>query len=229
MGYLDGKYNGVKLLSKSDAPCRLISGAEAPERSGGIHVSDVIRRIAIALGYLKDDRDDADEAESREEWEASLPREAMLAMASGLAWEEYLARVYEGQVEFHPGEVEKDGISGSPDGVKWGYRNWGDPTIVAEFKYSEKSSNNEPIGPDGKPTPKWWMWLTQVMCYCHMLDTTRADFYVYHVRGDYRDQRKQFLKYEFEFTEAELEGNWKMIVREARAMEKEKKEAEETE
>lgn len=218
----------MKLLSKSDAPCRLISGAGAPARStGNIHVSDVIRRIAIALGYLKTGQDDADEFESHEEWEASLPREAMLAMAAGLAWEEYLARVYEGQVEFHPGEVEKDGISGSPDGLCWAENEVPGSLrlVVAEFKYSEKSSNNEPIGPDGKPTPKWWMWLTQVMCYCHMLDTTRADFYVYHVRGDYRERRKQFLKYEFEFTKAELEGNWKMIMREARAMEKEKQEA----
>lgn len=180
------------------------------KRSGGIHLSDILRKIAVSTGQLKDeDRDD------------EMPIRVFL----GLAWEQMAARLYPNMI-WQPSEVKRDGIAGSPDGYTYkgglieepdGTRHQDGELIIDEFKYTGKSLRVKGGTPDQlKDIRGEWLWMHQGMGYCNMHEY-RPDKVRYHVcwaMGNYTFPIKErYIRYLIQFSPNELEGNWKMVVK----------------
>lgn len=178
-------------------------------RTPGLHLSDVIRDLAVKSGVL-----DA-------KWlQADL---SPMMMMLGLAWEEWVSKQHS-EVVFHPGEVIRDGILMSPDGVtllggelsivRSDSRHG--KTRVNEFKYTRKSSRgfDEALR---KGSKKVWMWLVQIMSYALALDALEAFLHVLFANGDYNREdgegNPEYRIYRLLFSRIELVRNWEMVVR----------------
>lgn len=175
------------------------------KRSLGIHLSDILRKIAVSTGQLRD-----------EDREDEMPIRVFL----GMCWEQMAARLYSDMV-WQPGEVKRDGIAGSPDGFTtqhctmnpFSTEEW----IIDEFKYTAKSLRVKGGGPDDlKDIRGEWLWMHQGMGYCNM-HPDRPNKVRYHVcwaMGNYTFPIKErYVRYLVQFSKNELEGNWKMVVK----------------
>jgi hypothetical protein len=184
------------LLGSEPAAFSLRCGS-AP-RSPGLHVSSVLRSIALKIGVLKPD----DEEEELDPLNEDLPRSAVNRMAAGLAWEAW----YGPQVcdLYHPGEYCVDGLYLTPDGVSF------DPFRVIEIKYTWRSS--------AKDVSQHWVWMTQLKVYCHCMDTRLGELHACYCMGDYRGGGPLPMVHRFEFQKNELEAVWRMILNEASRM-----------
>lgn len=177
-------------------------------RSGGLHLSDVIRDVALRSGIL-----DSKYAEQSDDDQSFV-----MKVSLGLAWEDWLAANVHRDVCYHPGETMVDGISMSPDGVSFSkaLSPKDDIPTVHEFKLTWKSMKRDISGE--------WMWLAQIKGYCHAMKTTRAVLHVYWVNGDYSHDGPlsgpQYRMYGLEFTLIELSENWRMITGNADQMTK---------
>jgi len=144
-------------------------------RSPGCHASDVLKFIAEERNlYDNEDRRDG------------MPLRILL----GLGFEEAAARLYP-DMWWQPGEMEHDGVIGSPDGIShigglyqgedsdgvWQF-NLVDAPCVDEFKYSGKSMRikGAKTQADGTVAPKdikdirtEWMWVQQVQTYINLI------------------------------------------------------------
>jgi hypothetical protein len=127
-----------------------------------------------------------------------------------------------------PGEIFSDeGIAMSPDGVN--------PTEHAgeEFKSTYMSCGkgiSETVIVNGRPVEapldKFYHWFVQMMGYAKWLYVTTFILRVLFIRGDYKytkdaDGRTSpneplFKNYRIEFTQAELDANWAMLMQVAR-------------
>lgn len=122
----------------------------------------------------------------------------------GFLWEDLLTRVLADHCGARPGEVELDGIVGSPDGYD------PDSGILYEYKSTWKSVKNA--------HPKdVWKWMTQVKGYCMMLGVSTVIFHVFYIMGDYRGSGPLYRSYLFTFTERELQENWQMLKNHAKS------------
>ena len=179
-------------------------------RSGGLHVSDVLKYIALKLNMFKDaDREDG------------MPLRILL----GLGFEEQAARLYRG-MKWQPGELELDRVYMSPDGLSFlpglGY-------CVEEFKYTGKSMRVKGGRADElKDIRSEWMWMQQGMAYingyrrrvnrasaANDTEMNLARFHIcwkFGVYGEY-PQTERYRRYLVKFTDAELKGNWDMILK----------------
>lgn len=173
-----------------------------PPRSSGVHVSEIIRSIENEV-TKKGKRKPQQELSEDE-------RRRMGAYTSaGFAWEEIIRRhLVEMQITSNdryssPGEVERDGIFGTPD--------WFDieDFCVEEFKCTWRSSRRD-ISAD------FWSWWVQIKAYCWMLGVETARLRVFFVNGDYRESGPQIRQWQASFDEAELKANWKMLVQHAK-------------
>jgi hypothetical protein len=198
-----------------------------PDRSEGLHVSTLIRELALKMKYLDAQWEDA---------ELDVP-----TVSLGLAWEEYYSRMIVRRyrnMTFHPGELELDGIAMSPDGISEEdvvipiYDAYGvqvnsakvHVTRLHEFKSTKKScpSSADEIRDD----PKYWMWRCQMMAYCHALETQHATLHAFFINGNYPWMRKDNKigtvnrLFDFIFTPQELQNNWRMLTNWARDREK---------
>ena len=158
-----------------------------PLRSPGIHVSDAIKAICVAL-----EPERFSGGGDEELFQFGYTTERMIE----LAWQ---ARRRE---TIRPGEIEKDGIVGSPDAITFD----DDGMVVDEIKATWMSSTGCP------EDRKFAHWIWQIKAYCHMLQTDRARLHVFFVNGNYRDVRRaQFLSWHLLFDARELEENWRML------------------
>jgi hypothetical protein len=98
-----------------------------------------------------------------------------------------------------PGELELDGVYGSPDAVDC------DDACLMEFKVTWKSSN--------RAIESFFKYMLQVKAYCHMLGLTKCRLYVFFVCGNWKPPIPQFKAWEIEFSAHELKDNWRMLVR----------------
>jgi hypothetical protein len=196
-----GQY-GINLRSESDAP-----------RSPGIHLSGIIRRIAITRGLLKsfEDDEDLDVIIGRTHPDLVGENSRLLLVAWGVAWEEYRARRMGPGFIHQPGEISHDGISMTPDGLEF----LPDGSILLhEFKATWTSAR--------KPLEEHPMWMWQGAGYLKALSEqyqqplTRVMFHPLFMRGDYSRTGPQWPLYRpeiVEFEPEEIQSYWTMIVR----------------
>lgn len=176
-------------------PFKVSLGRDA-SRSQGLHLTDITSNIALATGKLKAEYKDRDIEESS----------GVYRVAAGLAWEEWIAPQHT-DVLFHPGEISKDGIAMSPDGVSFLNISKSQPiAVLHEFKFTWKSMRRE------SDLSGEWMWMAQMMAYCHALGTNIAELHVYWANGDYRNSGPQYKIYRIEFTDREIRENWASII-----------------
>jgi hypothetical protein len=162
-----------------------------PPRTKGVHLSDILDFIEImAFGKQK-----------------YVETEANAYYAElGFIWEEWVKREHlHAHVDdcYYSGEVEQDGIIGSPDGVSL------DKGLIHEMKLTWRSA--------AKSHPKdrqRWMW--QVKGYCKMTGLNKVMFYVMYVNGAYKPMMPRPDCYLFVFSDEEIEENWAMIMTNAR-------------
>jgi hypothetical protein len=175
-------------------------------RNPGVHVSDVLRHVAIKhKTYTEEDRDD------------DMPLRVLL----GLAFEESAARLYAGMI-WQPGQIEVDGVTGSPDGLSvLDVDGVGGMGAVDEFKYTGKSQRVKGGGADElKDIRTEWSWMQQGMSYLNLLRRSKkvfagmrlCRFHICWKYGNYvRPYAEKYMRYLVEFEEAELRGNWAML------------------
>lgn len=131
----------------------------------------------------------------------------------GYLWEVALSRAFGEKVAVRIGEVELDGIIGTPDGVVSSEIGVIIPsTIVAIEEYKCTA-----LSPDKSPADMW-KWLMQVKGYCKMLSTTKCVFRVLHHVGIMHDPENCYQAWEIVFTQAELDENWQAILNHAKTM-----------
>ncbi len=181
---------------------QLIGRPASPRpRTAGVHQSGVLQYIAQKIGVLKpEERDEED-----------YP----LLWALGQAWEEYIFSFYP-EIDWQPGEVTKDGISGNADGlsVDLSYEfdsvPW-DPLelIVEEAKSTYKATAT---GEQFVKDPKWWMYRMQGGAYCHLYQAEIVRWHVAHLRGDYQAFGPIFKQYVLRYSAREVRQIWSMLV-----------------
>lgn len=190
----------------------LIVPPAGPPRSPGVHVSRIIRKIAVENGVLDpkwvDDLSLLEVGNSG--WWESLDESTQLRMSIGLAWEEWYLNQLEGVV-FHPGEMQVDGIYMTHDGesldylVTNGKKQMG--LVLHEVKATYKSTKT--VG----NLLTQWMWLAQTKSYCKGLSTRVAYLHVLFLCGDYSypmSPKKKIWK--ITYTQAEIDDNWELMM-----------------
>lgn len=167
-------------------------------RGAGIHLSHVIRDIEVRIYKKKYDTG------------VFTPEDLATMADAGFAWEqrEILRLKAEGRSFVLPGEIMKDGILMTPDGLL------DVEETIPEFKRTYRSVRG---------LENWavnfWGWETQVMGYCHAYGLKKALFIVDFVCGDYSRPFKPIpLKIWLEFTAQELENRWATVRRHAANM-----------
>jgi hypothetical protein len=176
------------------------------KRSKGIHVSDILRKIAIKTQVLK-------ESEIEEEF-------APLRVFLGLAWEQQCVRLYKG-IKWQPGELKRDGIAGSPDGESicpndyYPPASMTDQVIIEEFKYTAKSCRIPGSTPDTvRDITQDWLWRNQVLAYMamHPDKPTLVRWHICYCNGNYvYPLTEKYYRYLVRATPQEIENCWTMI------------------
>lgn len=189
-----------------------------PNRSPGLHLSTILRDLALRSGVL-----DA-------KWDTPMEDRGSELAQIGLAFEDYLARYQHPEIEFHPGELKMDGISMSPDGIQCVdnldlaevLRVDMHSYVLSEFKLTKKSSRDfkESLRLQAKNT-KLWLW--QIMSYRHALNqctdyvNNLAKLHVMFVNGNYsrKDEDPEanptYKIFKLYFESEELANNWAMV------------------
>ena len=158
--------------------------------TGMIHLSDIARYIEFKMKFGP----------------AGTKAKFNLAVAGevGFMWEDALSLVWAERYAARIGEVEKDGIVGSPDGLSPYDPFERYPIVNEEYKATWRSSNKTP--------DKVWYYMTQFKSYCYMLDVNVTIAHILYLMGDYRGSGPQYECYRIEFSEQELIENWTMIL-----------------
>lgn len=169
----------------------VISPEQLAPRTAGLHVSSIIQYISETVGRR-------DNEMTREQ----LDRYAIF----GRIWEKHLADALFIPPRYERiGEVERDGIIGSPDSIDL------DSHSIQEFKCTWKSVK--------RPIETFNEWFWQIKAYCFMLDTPRATLYPVFINGDWKPPCPQFGKaIDCVFSLMELKENWAMLERNAEEM-----------
>lgn len=202
-----------------------VATPESAGRSPGLHVSRIIRNIAIEAKILKIPVDvdtlSLREAGTEEFW-ASLPEGDRLRMSIGLAWEAWYIPHLQDVVD-HPGEMACEGIFMTHDGESLDvvYREGREDHLLAVHEIKATYKSTKTVG----NLDTQWMWLAQIKAYCHGLGTRLAYLHVLFVNGDYSYPMTPKLKvWRLEFTDDEIAENWELLTSYARhheAMERE--------
>lgn len=172
----------------------IISSEQAVPRAPGIHVSDVIKYLRDTIG-------------KNAKWE-DHPLETSAQL--GRIWETVVARLLAVSASdpehiVRPGQVECDGIIGSPDGIDL------ESSAVIEYKCTWRSSANR-IEVDFP----YYLW--QIKSYCHMCSCKMARLFVLFINGSYKGTGPIVKGWEMEFNSTELKSNWDMILKAAKEM-----------
>ena len=181
-----------------------------------MHVSELIRDVATQVGFLsRDDKEELDWTLAKyhmmrgEDWVQMYPT-AIYRVALGLAWEEWLGR-HDTSLAFHGiGELEREGIIGTPDGLDMDY----DGLLVHEIKLTWKSSRSDRETPQERFS-KEWMWQAQGKSYCYLADAqlgcVRVIFHVFWVNGNYKGSGPEYRKYMLQFEPQEILTTWRQL------------------
>lgn len=168
-------------------------------RSRGVHVQAINRALGVAAGKLDDS--DGDDYPFERFSDTCYP----LMPALGVAWEEFRASHYsESELLWQPGELERDGIFGNPDGL------YIPEPQVALWECKETTKKAQRID-------SCWMYMKQGLSYCAMSGQTRVLYDICWLLGDYsRPYKPVGTTTLVEFEERECESWWTILKREAK-------------
>jgi hypothetical protein len=204
-------------------------------RGEGVHVSGIIRCIALETGILTAGiADELDLLEVKPNQRFADPM-VCLRICIGLAWEEwYIPQLPE--VMDHPGEMSRSEIYMNHDGEELTTilvdRGTFNRLIIHEVKATYKSIRGVGLTAEGlalikeaypnvklpdvgliSPLRDQWMWLAQVKAYCKAAITRFARIHVLFICGDYSYPiQPVLLVYDVEFTQQEVDDNWDLLV-----------------
>jgi hypothetical protein len=163
-------------------------------RSPGLHVSQVLKSILVKL--------EPERFGGEMDW---------TKIELGFAVEALIEHAFRDRQQdiLRLGELWKDEIAGTPDGMSFH-----DGTlIIHEIKCTWMSSTD---CPDHK---KFAHWIWQIKSYCHMAETCHARLHVFFVNGNYKDSRSpEYKEWDLLFSPSELEENWMMVLNAARSL-----------
>jgi hypothetical protein len=163
-----------------------------PARSEGVHLSDILRYIAVK-SHILEPKPESESLLTNYPWE----------MAAGLMWEWFAAALYPSMC-WQPGEIELDGVFMSPDGFSDDIG-----PQVDEFKCTWRKAMN------GDQLLEHSLWMWQGQGYAKGLCARLVRWHVWYVNGDYnwhRGGKPRYIRYLIEFTQAEIDQNWKMVL-----------------
>jgi hypothetical protein len=161
----------------------VVSSEQTAPRSAGIHVSQIIRHINAKVGPRRNEMS-----------EENLNAYAIF----GRIWEQYLAdATFKAPRYERVGELEVDGIIGSPDAVDT--VDW----RIMEYKCWWRSSSRDVM----EYRDVFW----QIKAYCFMLGLVRAQLIVAFVCGDWKPPIPKVRAWDMVFTPQELRENWAML------------------
>lgn len=166
-------------------------GRTSAHSTGKIHLSDIAKYIEYKMGYMK-------RSKGVEDWDMELAAEV------GFLWEDVLSRAFADRYAARVGEVELDGIVGSPDGLSPNDPLGQEPLVNEEYKATWRSVRKTPTD--------IWYWETQFKSYCHMLGVNVTVARVLYLMGDYKGSGPLYRVFRMEFTPFDLRENWKMIL-----------------
>ena len=165
-------------------------GGERSSHAKQPHVSELLDLIEADLGTIKGGWD-----------ETSLTVAAELGFSWEGVIEDFYARRFGEQIE-RPGEVCRDNIVGSPDGLL--------REVLHEYKLKYSSSDKFVIGEQRR-------WLMQVKSYCAMLGVRQVRFWVFFVVGNWKFGKDRVgphpKVFDVEFTQQEVDDQWQLMKR----------------
>lgn len=159
--------------------------------TGKIHLSDIAKFIDYKMGLSKPIK--------------AVDWDMVLAAQVGFLWEDVLSDAYGANYAARIGEVERDGVVCSPDGVGV-FENVVTAALVVneEYKATWKSLRN--------PPEDNWYWMCQFKSYCYVLNVNTTILRVLYINGDYRGSGPVYRVFKIVFTDQELAENWQMIL-----------------
>lgn len=172
-------------------------------RSPGLHLQDIIR-----FRWVKESRQAKIPVQDQEDWDSNI------YIDLGATWEERQVRnkpYYMAQ-----GEMTRDGVIMTPDTL-----DARDGSVV-EFKLTTKSYSWF-TDPKKNPFIEFKRWWWQIMSYCRAYGSRRAKLIVCFFNGDYKPPKPKVVCFGLEFSQEELDDNWRVLMQYARLMEEEKK------
>jgi len=155
--------------------------------TGKPHVTGLIRMMEVGI----------QETSGKE-----LSDATRMQFEKGWLWEATLSMAFGEKAAYRPGEIELDGIVGSPDGMSIDDRG---ECFVEEYKCTAYSSD--------KPITEHWRWMAQVKAYCKMVGATKCVFRVLHLSFV-----PVYKVWELVFSQRELDENWEALVNQAKVM-----------
>jgi hypothetical protein len=179
-------------------------------RQSGIHVSDIIRSLVDAL-------------EGKQNGEKAIPDDVRAKMEAGFAAETALETGYRANAPAEAlgerlGEIEYEGVWGSPDGVA-GLAEGNSEIVLDEIKCTWMSSRKT------KPH-EVRRYTMQTLAYCKMLSEVYGRpcrtirYWMFYVNGDYiYPLRPQPIRYTYVVSLQEIEENWSILINHKRRME----------
>lgn len=191
-------------------------------RTPGYHLSAINARLGIAAKKLSDS--DAYGFPFERITATHLP----IMLALGQLWEESRASFFQDdEMLWQPGEMARDGIFGTPDGlVIAGSRN---PGLTGYRECGLGWTDDLPRSWECKRTSKkicdvrdHWLYLKQCLGYCAMGMPRLCQLDILYVDGNYmRPYQPCAISSLIEFTEAEIESWWCNVVKSKEGSKKE--------
>lgn len=190
-------------------------------RSGGVHLTGVLKQWALESQVLEPSEWDEEQGEYPLLW------------ALGQMWEEFCVSLYP-YLTWQPGPWQREGVIGNPDGLsnlvdidptatnEHGYPHT--ELVIEECKLTKKSCKDDrdiPALSSRQGVVDWWSRIQQVLGYGNVMDTAPrrrllARFHVLYVNGDYRGIEPRYRRTLVEFSQQELVANWANVKKYAR-------------
>jgi hypothetical protein len=179
-------------------------------RSAGLHLTDITKHRLLSYGINRAGKANYDS-----------PQKKMI-FEQGFLWERIIAYILnQYQVDLsggelvRPGEDEIDGIFLTPDAINiihWRLEEW-KSTYIREKNMIKLFADGSSVVDIETHKPEW---LWQAMAYCKLYGMTEAFFRIW-FWGDMPAKVRQVL---VQFTPAEVEKNWSMIIQHRKYMQK---------
>lgn len=179
-------------------------------RTSGIHLSNIIRNIAIETGILK--QEILEDLALTDNYREITDIVALLRISLGLAWEEWYIENLLPEVADHPGEMCRDGVYMNCDGESVSVLLSPVKHILHKVHEIKATYKSEKTVGDLSDYKKNWMWNSQLMAYCLAKNTNEGDLHVLFFNSDYKfPLQPSLIVYHCEYTQQELDDNWDLL------------------